>query len=278
MSSARWAPVFVFALAAHAAGCDDTPRPVTLRFTAEIGGAPLACGRTYAGVGTTAATVEPTDARMYVHAPQLITAAGGLVPLALDDDRSQDAEVGLLDFRADGGRCTTDDVVPHAALTGRAPADDYRGVRFEVGLPRALDDRAVHGGAAPFDRAGLWRGDLPRYYFARFTVATSASASYGLWLGASGCDRAPGGGATCAVDNVTTVVLFGDVDRDAVVLDLARLWADVDLTRDPDPADPSAGCQVAAGDPECPPVLARLGLAPSGRPTGAQDAFTMEPR
>jgi len=61
-------------------------RTVRIAFRAQIGDAAFKCGTSYPGVGTSAATVTPTDLRFYVSAVSLIDAQGRRVPVQLIQD------------------------------------------------------------------------------------------------------------------------------------------------------------------------------------------------
>ena len=95
-------------LAALALGCGDgagTPPSasdsgrVDLTFLAELGGEPFACGRIFAGIGTTGATIEPGDLRFYVSDFRLVREDGSEEPVVLDQDGVwQVDDLALLDF------------------------------------------------------------------------------------------------------------------------------------------------------------------------------------
>jgi len=108
--------------AALAAGCGgggagtgppDAPAPgldpgrVALTFLAEIAGEPFACGRTFDGVGTGGATIEPGDLRFYVSEVRLVRDDGTEEALVLDQDGAwQVDDLALLDFEDATGRCS----------------------------------------------------------------------------------------------------------------------------------------------------------------------------
>jgi len=62
-----------------------------------------------------------------------------------------------------------------------------------------------------------------------------------------------------------------------VVLDVAKLWAEVDLDRQIDMVTEFVrGCMAGPTDPECPPVLTKLGLGNDGSGGDLQSVFSVE--
>ena len=99
---------------------------VTIRFAAQVGDKPFACGDSYDGIGTTRSRVTPSDFRFYVSDVQLVDANGKSVPLALQQDgRWQHANVALLDFENRTGPCLTGTNETRDVIVGTAPAGDY---------------------------------------------------------------------------------------------------------------------------------------------------------
>src|SRR5690606_34504923 len=96
-------------LAATAASCDGGgDRGVTLRFDPRFGDQPFACGREFAGIGTSGAAVTPLDFRLYLHDIALVRASGERVPLLITDDGTwQHDGMVLLDFEDGSGACAT---------------------------------------------------------------------------------------------------------------------------------------------------------------------------
>ncbi|MEM6453967.1 MAG: MbnP family copper-binding protein [Acidobacteriota bacterium] len=149
----RARPLVVAVLAAAAAvliGCGPpAPEPLTIQFDARVGDAPARCGVRYDGVGTAGAPVELADARFYVSEIALTRADGSAVPLVLDADTPwQHENVALLDFEDATGRCgDTGTAQTNGAVRATAPPGDYDGLRFTIGVPRALNH--LDGPTAP---------------------------------------------------------------------------------------------------------------------------------
>ena len=86
-------------------------------------------------------------------------------------------------------------------------------------------------------------------------------------------------GFTCAHDNLAPIRLDGfDPDRGVVRVDAAQILAGVDVEKIPDnQSDTLPGCMAFSGDPECPAMMAPLGLRfESDEPGGEQTLFTVE--
>jgi uncharacterized repeat protein (TIGR04052 family) len=258
--------------------CGTSERSVSIEFRVQVGGEPLACGVTYSNLGSTQSTWEALEAKLYVHDPRLVRADGGEVPVVLEQDgRWQLDRFALLDFDNSEGSCAPADVATNLAIRGTVPDEEYQGLRFEIGLPPESNHLDAATAPAPLNQPGMWWSWRGGYKFMRFDGKTRGNAAYYLHLGASGCEGSVATGFACAAGNVPIVELAAfDVDRDAVTLDLAQVWAGVDLDRQIDnQTDFVQGCMSSAADPECPSVLAALGLGLDGTPTGTPPVFTV---
>ncbi len=111
-------------------------QPVTITFRAAVGSQPFACGSTYRGIGTTGATIDPSDFRFYVSHVRLVTADGAEVPVQLDQDGIwQYDDVALLDFENKEAPCTNGTSQTNRTVRGRVPVGAYTGLRFALGVP-----------------------------------------------------------------------------------------------------------------------------------------------
>lgn len=215
-------------LGAFVVSCGDDSQPVTLAFDVHVGDQPFACGQTYEGLGTADVSLTPRDLRFFVHDVRLLEADGTEVPLALANDGAfQDGEVALLDFEdgcGDMGNAET-----NHRVTGRAPAGDYVGVAFRVGVPEAINHADPTFAPAPRNLTALWWNWNAGYKFVRLDATSSAFEGWRLHLGSTGCDGDMRGNATCANANRPEVVLDGDPLASTVVFDLAALVAGSEL-------------------------------------------------
>lgn len=244
---------------------DADIQPITLHVVATIGDDPALCGNDYAGVGADAATIHFGDFRFYLSNIHLLTAAGDAVPLELAQDGLwQHDNVVLLDFEDGSATCSE---IGNAALNGQiigsAPTGDYAGLRFDLGVPFALNHADVTLAPSPLNIAALWWNWQGGYKFMRVDIATDAGANnaWNLHLGSTGCASAAAVMAPdepCTRPNIPTVTLPDfDPETDVIVADLGALLAEVALY-DSTPMPP--GCMSGLDDPDCPPLFAGFGL------------------
>jgi uncharacterized repeat protein (TIGR04052 family) len=282
------AALAALALCASLGACGDdddgarADRPVSVEFVARVGGQPFACGATFSGLGTARTTVRPTDFRLYVYDVALVTRDGAEVPLALEQDGLwQRDRLALLDFEDGSGGCAAGNPETNVTVRGSAPArDDYAGLRFRLGVPEEMNHLDAATALPPLNVPGLWWSWKGGYKFVRLDLETEAGAPYYFHMGATTCEGTPGAGFSCAFGNRALVDLAGFTPgASRVVLDVADLYADSDLSRRPDmESDFVPGCMAFAGDPECPPVFDKLGLTFEAADAGPrpQSLFRLE--
>ncbi|HMV67335.1 MAG TPA: metallo-mystery pair system four-Cys motif protein [Myxococcota bacterium] len=258
------------------AGCAGGA-PVTVSFEARVGGEPLRCDGSYAGVGAGGATIRPADLRMYVHDVRLVLDDGSEEPVTLDEVDAQSDGLALVDFEDGTGTCETGSPGTWTSVTGTAAgAARASGIVFKVGVPEDRNHLDAAVAPAPLDQTGMWWSWSGGYRYLKLDVLTDAVPGYVFHLGATGCDGTPGSGFTCAAGNVAEVRLDGWTPDRPVVLDVAELLADLDLDAPLAEDDLVPGCMSSRHDPECPAMFAAMGLAlDSGEQTGAPPAFSL---
>ncbi len=229
---------------------------VTVRFRAEVGGEPFACDRSYAGVGTTEVEVVPTDLRLFVQDVALVRRGDGkVVPLELDAREGvQVPGVTLLDFEDGKGSCVRagGTARTNTVVTGFVPEGDYDGVIFSNGVPLELNHKNPIDLMPPLVAGPLhwnWNGgflfinaqlrerrpltalaDGGAAEGAGDAGATGTVGSAVLHIGSNLCAPTSSGHA-CGKPNRNRVVLDGfDPAKNEIVLDVAALFATVDLT------------------------------------------------
>jgi uncharacterized repeat protein (TIGR04052 family) len=264
------------------AACDDGPRSVSIRFAPMFGERAFSCAAPVEGLGTGAGTVQVRDFRMYVSGVMLLTPGGERVPLTLTDDgRWQRDGIALLDFEDDSGTCNTGSPDTNLELRGTAPAGDYTGVVFTLGLPEEHNHLDAATAPAPLNAQGMWWSWSGGYKYLKIDLTPATQPDYYFHLGATACDGTVADGFTCQYGNRAEIEL-ADFDPDAaeIVVDAAAIFAAVDVDRKPDGmTDTLPGCMAFPGDPECTPMLAPLGLTYLGdEPAAAQRVFSVRAR
>ena len=127
---------------AHAANKPDASerQPVAIRFALTAGDQPVECGRDIAGLGAGGQPAQLRDARFYISAPALIDAAGREVPIELEQNDWQYANLALLDFENKTGKCIGSADV-NDTIKGSAPRGRYKGISFVIGVPSVGQDK-----------------------------------------------------------------------------------------------------------------------------------------
>jgi len=270
--------------AATVLACDagESERAITLRFAPQVGARAFACGQDFDGVGLGAATVTPLDFRMYVHDVALLRASGERVPVAVrDDGQWQRDGLVLLDFEDGTGACATGSPGTNFTVEGSVPAhDDYVGLEFVVGVPDESNHLDGATAPAPLNAQGLWWSWQGGYKYMRLDVRPATQPEFFYHLGATSCAGSVQDGFDCAFANLATIRLDDfDPAADEIVVDAAAILADVDVERVPDgTTDRLPGCMAFPGDPECPAMMAPLGLRfESDAAAGPQTVFSARP-
>jgi uncharacterized repeat protein (TIGR04052 family) len=273
-----------------AASACSSPNPgsrverYTLRFEALVAGAPAECDRSYEGLGTGKVRAKIADLRLYVHDVRLVRQGGQEVPFELDDDgKWQRQGLALLDFEDGRGSCATGSPETHPTLEGRAPDhDDYVGIAFKVGVPAASNHLDAATAPPPLNSQGLWWSWRGGFKYMRTDLVLDDGAPFYFHLGATDCKgtvTAVETNVTCAAGNVANITLRGkDPTKSTVVFDLADLVAERDLAQKPDmKTDNVPGCMAFPGDPECPSMMGKLGLAFGSSAAGEATLFRWKP-
>jgi len=249
--------------------------PSVLAFEARVGAEVFSCQKTFSGLGTAKSEVEPLDFRLYVHDVRLVTEGGQEVPFELDQDGVWQYEgLALLDFEDKTGSCSNGTSNLNTTLRGKAPTGSYKGLRFKVGVPFALNHGDSAKAPSPLNLSTMfwsWNGG---YKFLRADVRLKEGAPRNLHLGSTGCQ---GGDAvtSCSHPNRPEISLDNfDPSSGKIIVDYAALIADTDLSKD---SGGAPGCMSSVDDPECATIFPRLGLSLStGAPEGSQSTFRVE--
>jgi uncharacterized repeat protein (TIGR04052 family) len=269
------------------AGNDAAPEPraIELSFEGRVGSAVFDCTQTYDQIGTSKVRVSFSDFRLYVYDVRLIDEADQEIPLALTQDGEfQYEDVALLDFEDRTGSCANGTAVTNTLVKGTLPAGSFKGLRFGVGVPSALNHTNPPETPAPLNlmtMAWTWQaGRLFTRLDARVETDSGNRPPFLIHLGSDRCTGNPGAGqpVSCARPNRAEVELASfDPERDKIVLDYAQLVAGVALDDD---QGGESGCMASESDPECQSIFGRLGVDPvsGSRGADAQVVFSVEPK
>jgi uncharacterized repeat protein (TIGR04052 family) len=233
---------------------------VTITFEGRVGEKVFDCSQSYEALGTAATEVKLIDFRLYIHDVRLRKAGSSEeVPLTLEQDGLwQHESLALLDFEDKSGSCANGTADVNSAVRGKAPAGDYDGIAFKLGVPFELNHQDASVAPSPLNLSGLfwsWNGG---YKFVRVDSAPTAGGdAFNLHLGSTGCAGDNGDVTSCARPNVAEIVLSGfDAATSTIVVDYAAVVAASDLSKNTG----AAGCMSGETDPECGPIFERLGL------------------
>lgn len=268
---------------------------VTIKFAGQVGDRPFACGESYDGIGATGSRITPSDFRFYVSKIELIDAAGKAVPVTLDqDDRWQYRDVALLDFENRSGSCLTGTVETRDVVVGTVPAGQYKGLRFQLGVPFELNHADATIAPSPLNLTSLFWNWQAGYKFLRVDLASagrpqsikagdvprfgdregSNRLGFAIHIGSTMCAA---GGPTdkpsaCANPNRATIELSGfDPAQNVVVADLKGLLDGVNV--DVNQAETPAGCMSSPNDGDCDPLMRNAGLSFGGASSTGQKFF-----
>jgi len=259
----------------------DAPAPesqaVRLRFVARVGDEPFACGATYRS--SLGSDYTPADLRLFVQDVALIDSTGSERPVRLDVRAPWQIDgVALIDFEDASAGCLAGTRERNLELTGHVPPGEYRGIAFSNGVPEALNHTDPSRLPAPLQAGSMSWGWLQGYRFLMAEITgrasssdTTAPASALLHLGSTACSGNPSaGGISCAKPNRNRVRLPEfDPAADAIVVDLAELFADMDLAT-------VTTCHSSGDD--CAPLFDHLGIdLTSGLANDRQRVYRIEP-
>ena len=266
----------------HAAmtGAAGATQDVALRFKPVVGDKPFACGQSYENIGSTNSKITPTDFRFYVHNVRLIDASGKETPVALEQDgKWQVDNLALLDFENGTGPCANGTADTNEVIKGKAPAGNYTGVKFAVGVPFERNHADPAKAPSPLNLTQLFWVWNSGYKFARIEMQTTGlPQGWMLHLGSTGCQ--PGGTmqtipTSCSFANRAEITLSNfNVNGDLVVTDLKKLLDGANM--DVNQPKTARGCMSAQNDADCAPLFANLGLPFAGKESPGQKFFATE--
>ncbi len=239
---------------------------VEIRFTLQAGDQEVSCAQPATGLGTTQSTAQLNDLRFYISNLALIDGSGNAVPVTLEQDGLWQVEsTALLDFEDGSAGCTeTGNPDLNTSVRGTVLPGNYSAVRFDLGVPFALNHQDVTVAASPLNVPSMWWNWQFGYKFVRIDMKSDAAVMDGAWLihlGSTGCeaaDQAKAPAEPCSRPNLATIQLDGfDPAASTIVADLATLLTNVNLSESvPQPP----GCMSGPDDPDCAELLPAFGL------------------
>ncbi len=260
------AGLMVSTIGCGSSSSSSSTKDVKLSFQAMAGEHVVQCGETVPDLGTTTASAQLMDMRLYISDVKLIPQGGGTpVPLTLgaNDTYNSTSDAGavtMLDFENGTGMCKEDgDTGTNTAITGTVADGTYSGVEFTVGVPETLNHSDPTKATAPLNLTAMaWDWQAGRK-FTKIELADPMEGGKATWkdkaymihLGSTGCTGNPAAGedAMCAHPNRAKVVLSGyNPDTNTIAIDLARLVQSSDITMN---HGGSPGCMSMPDDPDC---------------------------
>jgi uncharacterized repeat protein (TIGR04052 family) len=244
-------------------GCSPPQQPVEIPFELKFGGAPLSCD-------TRAGEIALTDLRFYVHDVRLVTEDGTENPVELlPEPLWQNGQVALLDFENGKGTCTNGTPQTNTEIRGSAPAAEYVGLRFRIGVPEPLNHENPLIAEAPLNYSFMHWHWSTGYKFLRAGILNDAD---GFWihLGSSRCEGTASDVTGCRSGNRPHIELEPYLPAtNKVEVDLLYLVDGIDLA-DGTPSDCSSGHAETA----CRRPLAALGINfGTGNSVGGSQVF-----
>lgn len=245
-------------------GDESSQRTAVIQFHGQVNGQDFTCGATYSNVGIGQPGVyQITDWRFYIHDVQLVKADGGRQALALDQDGVwQYQNIALLDLRRN---CGNGALPTNGAVAGTLPNGNYTGICFKVGVPFEFNHVNDATAPSPLNSSGMlwnWRGGRKFIRIDGMGDPANLKQGFFIHLGSTQCpgtDPNAPPTASCGYPNIPEFCIDNfNVDQDAIVMDVGKaLEASNVAINTPDTA---GGCMSANSDPECIPVMPRLGL------------------
>ena len=266
----------------HVTQAQSNTQEVTITFDGRVGKEQFSCGESYSGLGSSQATVTPTDFRFYVSDVALIDAEGNFVPLELEqDDKWQYQNVALLDFEDKTGACANGTVETRNVVVGTVPQGDYQGLQFTLGVPTELNHEDAAIALSPLNLTSMWWNWQGGYKFLRVdledrAIAMNKEINHGemqhgemnhnnngtflIHIGSTGCQEIGSQSYECSNPNQSKVILENfDPENNVVVADLVNLVSQTDLTSNQ--PDTPAGCMSSPEDMDCMAIFKNLGLS-----------------
>ncbi len=255
-------------------------QPMRVQFAAAVNDQDFSCGTSFNNVGTTNSTLTPKDFRFYVHDVTLIRADGEAVPMQLEQDgKWQLQNIALLDFEDKTGSCDGNPDM-NMEIKGMAPAGEYTGIKFKLGVPTAMNHGDPNAAESPLNLTSMFWTWRFGHKFARLDMTTTGMPQgYFIHLGSTACEAVEATESTegnlkvshaghdhgdehkgnCANPNIAEITIEDfDVNSDTLVADLGQLLAESNI--DTNQEETAAGCMSSPDDADCEGIMKNFGL------------------
>lgn len=272
---------------------DQAQQAVNLQFAALINDQPFECGKSYSNVGSTKATVTPTDLRLYVSEIALVNSLGQAIPVKLFQDGIwQLDDIAFLDFENGVGPCGNGTAAVNTVVRGSVPAGQYRGLTFTVGVPFARNHVDPTLATSPLNNTAMfwsWQGG---YRFIKFDASSKpgaapadandggnfmAASGFAVHLGSTQCASVSATQAPTSCKNPNRMTLrFDNFDpaKSVVAIDMGAALAGTNVTVNARRSSP--GCMSFEKDADCNAVMGAMGLPYDGQAApAAQKLFSL---
>lgn len=254
--------LFIFSLL-FIGSCGQWDLVVEIPFIATWQGKPVDCS---------SESTTLTDLRFYVSNPQLLNKSGEAVDVrfATEYDWQNDA-VALIDLENGEGSCMNGTSHVRSAVIGVTRADQFKGLRFTIGVPFRVNHEDPSRAEPPLNNADMHSQLNTGYKFLRAGIRTETD---GFWIHAvsAGCEGTVGYITGCDYPNRIEVYLPDFVPgQSSVRIELAELLNGIDLT-DSKPND----CSSEPSEETCVGPFAALGIDfVTGKQAGSQRVFSV---
>jgi uncharacterized repeat protein (TIGR04052 family) len=271
---------------AGGASSSEATQAVTIRFKGKINDDDLACGKSFANLGTSKVSASVQDFRFFVQEVKLVTSSGEDAPVVFDEQAPfQSKDVALIDFTDHQGTCTAGGATINTTIHGKVAPGEYTGIVFVAGVPESLNHQNLTSAKPPLQDSSAYWGWSSGYRFimtglivdavdrADLAAADGGEENAGanfVHIGAGACSGTTGAaGFTCSHPNRPRIKLDGfDPETNTILADLGKAFEDIDLK---DAID----CHGAG--PECSPVYTAFGLnIDTGESIDSQKVFRVE--
>jgi uncharacterized repeat protein (TIGR04052 family) len=259
----------------------------TIPFQAlDSNGSNFSCDSTFfTSTTTTSATNTPLDLRFYIHDFKLVDWNGSTSSAPLTDSGSfQASGAALLDFENAAGNCITGNATftgttdTNTSVSIAAPAGNWQGVEFTVGLPYALQRQQASAAttSAPFNVTDMYWSWTAGYKFILMEWNDAGGNRIRYHLGSTGCTAGSDGAQESCTNEYRASIRATSSDgfdptTDTIVFNIPGL-----LNGFPG-NNADTQCMVLQDGTNCETLVTNSGLnSSSGASTGSGSMFTIQ--